>query len=212
MASESRQSHWENVYTSKGENEVSWFQESPAPSLALIAEIGTRPHLAIIDIGGGASRLVDHLIEQGFLDITVLDLSAAALDAAKARLGERASRAHWLVADATNWQPSRSLRCMARPGGVSFLTEARDREAYVARLRAGAEDRRPRHHRDLRARWSREMQRPAGRALRRGAPWANARGRIRAQAQRAQRPCHALGLAPVVPVQRLSARGVLTEP
>src|SRR5215218_5160924 len=105
MENESRQAHWENVYTSKSENEVSWFQENPAPSLALIAEIGVVPASAIIDIGGGASRLVDHLIDQGFPDVTVLDLSAAALQAAKARLGERASRAHWLVADATTWQP-----------------------------------------------------------------------------------------------------------
>ena len=103
MADDSRQAHWENVYTSKRENEVSWFQDSPAPSLALIAEIGAAPDSAIIDIGGGASRLVDHLIDQGFRDVTVLDLSAAALDAAKARLGERAARAHWLVADATTW-------------------------------------------------------------------------------------------------------------
>src|SRR3981189_3187110 len=74
-----RQSHWENVYTGKGENEVSWFQENSAPSLELIAEIGAVPSSAIIDIGGGASRLVDHLIEHGFQDVTVLDLSAAAV-------------------------------------------------------------------------------------------------------------------------------------
>ncbi len=91
MQSESRQAHWENVYTSKRENEVSWFQESPAPSLALIEAIGAAPSAAIIDIGGGASRLADELIGRGFHDITVLDLSAAALDAAKARLGERAA-------------------------------------------------------------------------------------------------------------------------
>src|SRR3981189_1616766 len=95
MENESRQAHWENVYASKSENEVSWFQENPAPSLALIAEIGAKPASAIIDVGGGASRLVDHLIEQGFHDVTVPDLSAAALEAAKARLGDRADKAHW---------------------------------------------------------------------------------------------------------------------
>jgi hypothetical protein len=84
METGSRQSHWQGVYTTKGEDEVSWFQENPAPSLALIAEIGAVPSSAIIDIGGGASRLVDHLIEDGFQDLTVLDLSAAALQAAKA--------------------------------------------------------------------------------------------------------------------------------
>ena len=77
MQSESRQAHWQNVYTEKGENEVSWFQENPAPSLELIALAGATTASAIIDIGGGASRLVDNLVERGFKDITVLDLSVA---------------------------------------------------------------------------------------------------------------------------------------
>ena len=105
MEDSSRQAHWENVYTTKGENEVSWFQQSPAPSLELIVQAGATRASAIIDIGGGASRLVDHLLEQGFEDVTVLDLSGAALKAAKARLGVRADRVHWIVADATIWEP-----------------------------------------------------------------------------------------------------------
>src|SRR6476646_8576947 len=132
MTSESRQTHWEGVYTSKGEHEVSWFQESPAPSLALIAEIGAGPKSGMIDIGGGASRLVDHLIEQGFCDVTVLDLSAAALEAAKARLGERAGRAQWLVADAPNWLPERTYDTWHDRAAFHLLTEAHDRDAYVA--------------------------------------------------------------------------------
>ena len=137
MVGESRHAHWENVYATKRENEVSWFQESPAPSLALIAELGVTPSSAIIDIGGGASRLVDQLIEQGFRDVTVLDLSAAALEAAKARLGERASRAHWLVADVTTWEPSRTYDVWHDRAAFHFLTDARDRDGYVARLRQG---------------------------------------------------------------------------
>ncbi|MBA2399199.1 MAG: class I SAM-dependent methyltransferase [Bradyrhizobium sp.] len=137
MESEGRQAHWENVYTSKGENEVSWFQESPAPSLALIAETGAAPSSGIIDLGGGTSRLVDHLIDRGFLDVTVLDLSAAALQAAKARLGERAVRAQWLVADATAWEPSRTYDVWHDRAAFHFLTEARDRAAYIARLGRG---------------------------------------------------------------------------
>jgi SAM-dependent methyltransferase len=137
MESDSRQAHWQNVYTSKGENEVSWFQESPAPSLALIAEIGAAPNSAIIDIGAGASRLVDELIGRGFRDVTVLDLSAAALEAAKARLGERASRAHWLVADATTWEPSQAYDIWHDRAAFHFLTEERDRAAYITRLRQG---------------------------------------------------------------------------
>ena len=137
MESESRQAHWQNVYTSKGENEVSWFQESPAPSLALIAAVDTPPDAGIIDIGGGASRLVDHLVDRGFRDITVLDLSAAALEAAKARLGERAGRAHWFVADATTWEPSRTYDLWHDRAAFHFLIEERDRDAYIARLRQG---------------------------------------------------------------------------
>jgi hypothetical protein len=94
MESESRQAHWENVYARKGENEVSWFQENPAPSLELIAEVGAAPDAAIIDSGGGASRLVDHLIEKGFQDVTVLDLSGSALEAAKTRLRDRSPKVH----------------------------------------------------------------------------------------------------------------------
>ena len=137
MENESRQAHWQNVYTSKSEDEVSWFQESPAPSLALIAELDTSPDADIIDIGGGASRLVDHLLDLGFHDVTVLDLSAAALDAAKARLGERAGRAHWFVADATTWEPPRTYDLWHDRAAFHFLTEARDRYAYIARLRQG---------------------------------------------------------------------------
>ncbi len=89
MSDASRQAHWENVYTTKTEKEVSWFQENPAPSLELIAATGLSEDAAIIDIGGGASRLVDDLLTRKFHRLTVLDLSGAALAAAKARLGER---------------------------------------------------------------------------------------------------------------------------
>ena len=84
-----RQAHWENVYTTKGEAEVSWFQETPVPSLELLALVGAQPSSAIIDIGGGASRLVDSLVAQGFENITVLDLSAAALASARAPWRQR---------------------------------------------------------------------------------------------------------------------------
>jgi len=134
MQSEGRQAHWEGVYTKKGENEVSWFQESPAPSLQLIAQVGATPASAIIDIGGGASRLVDNLIEQGFEDVTVLDLSEAALEAAKARLGGRAAQVQWIVADATVWEPLKAYDIWHDRAAFHFLTEDRDRAAYIARL------------------------------------------------------------------------------
>jgi SAM-dependent methyltransferase len=134
MQNESRQAHWENVYTRKGENEVSWFQENPAPSLELIEQVGASPASAIIDIGGGASRLVDNLVEMGFEDVTVLDLSEAALEAAKDRLGDRAAQAHWMVADATVWEPVKVYDVWHDRAAFHFLTEDRDRAAYVVRL------------------------------------------------------------------------------
>ena len=137
MEDASRQAHWDKVYTTKGENEVSWFQQSPATSLDLIAQVGATQASAIIDIGGGASRLVDHLVEQGFEDVSVLDLSAAALKAAKARLGVRADRIHWLVADVTIWEPVKPYDVWHDRAAFHFLTDEKDRAAYIARLARG---------------------------------------------------------------------------
>lgn len=141
MEDAGRQAHWENVYTTKGENEVSWFQQSPAPSLALIAQAGATHASAIIDIGGGASRLVDHLVERGFEDVTVLDLSGAALAAAKSRLesqlGARADRVSWIVADATSFEPAKPYDIWHDRAAFHFLTDASDRAAYIARLKHG---------------------------------------------------------------------------
>jgi SAM-dependent methyltransferase len=134
MQSEGRQAHWETVYTEKGEDQVSWFQETPTPSLDLIAKVGATPASAIVDIGGGASRLVDDLVKRGFESVTVLDLSEAALEAAKSRLGGRAARVHWIVADATVWEPEKAYEIWHDRAAFHFLTEERDRAAYVARL------------------------------------------------------------------------------
>jgi 2-polyprenyl-3-methyl-5-hydroxy-6-metoxy-1,4-benzoquinol methylase len=135
MESESRLAHWEDVYTRKSEKEFSWFEENPAPSLELIAGVAPTPDMAIIDIGGGASRLVDSLIENGFKHITVLDLSEAALEVAKARLGKQAAQVHWLVADATSWEPSETYGIWHDRAAFHFLTEEQDRIAYVTRLK-----------------------------------------------------------------------------
>jgi SAM-dependent methyltransferase len=137
MKDAGRPAHWENVYTTKSENEVSWFQQSPAPSLELIVQAGATSTSAIIDIGGGASRLVDNLIAQGFEDITVLDLSGAALAAAKSRLGVDAGRVSWIVADATTWEPVRTYDIWHDRAAFHFLTDADDRAAYIARLKRG---------------------------------------------------------------------------
>jgi 2-polyprenyl-3-methyl-5-hydroxy-6-metoxy-1,4-benzoquinol methylase len=135
MTDASRKSHWETVYTTKGENEVSWFQANPAPSLELIDLARPTPESAIIDIGGGASRLVDSLLARGFERVTVLDISQAALDAAKARLGERALEVDWVAADITKWQPAHTFDIWHDRAAFHFLTDPADRSAYVARLR-----------------------------------------------------------------------------
>ena len=134
MSDVSRKAHWENVYTTKRENEVSWFQENPAPSLELIDLANPTSESAIMDIGGGASRLVDHLVARGFNHVTVLDLSEAALAAAKARLGDN-KHVQWIVADMTKWVPAESYDIWHDRAAFHFLTEPGDRAAYVARLR-----------------------------------------------------------------------------
>jgi SAM-dependent methyltransferase len=135
MPSEGRQAHWENVYTKKGENEVSWFQETPAQSLGLISEVGANLDTTIVDIGGGASRLVDCLVAEGFRALTVLDLSEAALKTAQGRLGQGAASVRWIVADVTTWEPSQEYDVWHDRAAFHFLTEETDRAAYVAHLR-----------------------------------------------------------------------------
>ena len=131
----SRHDHWEKIYTTKAEREVSWFQETPALSLELIERVGAMQSSAIIDIGGGASRLVDHLTSRGYEDVTVLDLSAAALASARSRIGDKANRVRWMAADVTTWQPSRTYDVWHDRAAFHFLTEWDDQAAYVARLR-----------------------------------------------------------------------------
>ena len=130
-----RTSHWEKVYTTKAEDEVSWFQENPTTSLRLIRNAGASSDSRVIDIGGGASRLVDALLEQGFRALTVLDISASALETAKTRLGTAGSKVEWIVADATKWTPERSYDLWHDRAAFHFLTEPADRDAYIDRLR-----------------------------------------------------------------------------
>jgi len=135
MSTERRQAHWERIYTGKGEMEVSWFQETPALSMALIALIGATRRSPVIDIGGGASRLVDSLISQAYEDVTVLDLSPTALVAAKRRLGDKAKQVTWIVADVTTWEPSRFYDVWHDRATFHFLTDPAEQAAYVDRLR-----------------------------------------------------------------------------
>jgi SAM-dependent methyltransferase len=128
--------HWEGVYTTtKDEADVSWFQDNPVLSLELIEQARPGKDAAIIDVGGGASRLADGLLERGFRRVTVLDISAAALDLAALRLGRRASEVRWIVEDVTEWEPAQRFDIWHDRGAFHFLIEEADRAAYLARLK-----------------------------------------------------------------------------
>jgi SAM-dependent methyltransferase len=135
MDSAGRQAHWENVYGTKGEKEVSWFQDSPTISLDLIDATGVAKGASILDIGGGASRLVDALLDQGFESLTVLDLSDKALATTRARLGRKAANVRWIVADVTKWEPAETYDVWHDRAAFHFLMEPHDRAAYAERLR-----------------------------------------------------------------------------
>jgi trans-aconitate methyltransferase len=134
MSEASTRDHWETVYTTKDETGVSWFQDSPSPSLELIEQLRPEKNAGIIDIGGGASRLVDGLQERGFRRLAVLDISQAALDLASLRLGRRASEVQWIVDDVTSWEPSQRFDIWHDRAAFHFLVDASDRAAYVARM------------------------------------------------------------------------------
>jgi SAM-dependent methyltransferase len=135
MTDSSRQAHWDNVYTSRGEKDVGWYQDRATPSLELIALTGLSGDAEIIDIGGGASRLVDDLLLANFGRLTVLDLSAAALDTARQRLGESAASVKWVVADVTTWEPSQTYALWHDRAAFHFITERADQSAYIERLK-----------------------------------------------------------------------------
>jgi 2-polyprenyl-3-methyl-5-hydroxy-6-metoxy-1,4-benzoquinol methylase len=135
MSIPERQAHWQNVYQTKGEHDVSWFQESPTISLDLIRATGVETAASIIDIGGGASRLVDALISEGFNFIAVLDVSEQALATSRSRLGVRGAHVNWIVADVTTWQPTQTYDVWHDRAAFHFLTESNDRAAYAECVR-----------------------------------------------------------------------------
>jgi SAM-dependent methyltransferase len=125
--------HWEHVYETKSVDAVSWFQPHAEQSLRLIHQTELPKTASIIDVGGGASTLVDDLLDDGFRSVTLLDLSGAALTAAKARLGDKAASVTWLEADITQVALPRNAYDIWHDRAVfHFLTDEHDRRAYVA--------------------------------------------------------------------------------
>ncbi|WP_315928697.1 class I SAM-dependent methyltransferase [Mesorhizobium sp. SP-1A] len=130
-----RADHWNGAYADKGEQGVSWFEQRPESSIELIEELAGDAKVSVIDIGGGASRLVDAGLARGW-SMAVLDISRKALDIARKRLGKQAEKVEWITADVTQWRPGRSYDVWHDRAAFHFLTEAEDRAAYIANMRA----------------------------------------------------------------------------
>lgn len=124
--------HWERIYTSKKSEEFSWTQETPTTSISFLKDFNVPKSAPIIDIGGGESRLVDYLLSEGYVDITVLDISKKALDRAKARLGDNASKVNWIVSDITEFIPPRQYAIWHDRATFHFLTEESQIKKYVS--------------------------------------------------------------------------------
>lgn len=122
--------HWQKVYKAKAHDEVSWFQPEPTVSLAMISALGLPRDAAIIDVGAGASALVDRLVDQGFDDITLVDLADAALGHTKARLGPKADNVHFHVGDVTVLDLGRRYDLWHDRAVLHFLTDAPQQQAY----------------------------------------------------------------------------------
>ena len=129
------QSHWENIYTEKTPNAVSWYRPHLEKSLLLIEQFASDRSAPIIDVGGGESTLVDDLLERGYENVTVLDISQTAVDANRRRLGALSDRVRWLVADITKVELDHSVFDVWHDRAVfHFLTSASDRSAYVRQV------------------------------------------------------------------------------
>ena len=126
-----RKKHWENIYKTKDLKDLSWFQSLPETSLEFLKELHIDKTAKIIDVGGGDSYLADNLLDLGYTDITVLDISDLALEKAKHRLGERAVKVKWIVTDITHFSPSEKYDFWHDRATFHFLTEEAEIEAYI---------------------------------------------------------------------------------
>lgn len=126
-----RKKHWEVVYETKQPNEVSWTQENPKTSLDFIWATNLNKTAKIIDIGGGDSKLVDFLLEAGYENLTVLDISEKALERAKKRLGKKSEKINWIISDITEFRPETDYDIWHDRATFHFLTTAEQIEKYV---------------------------------------------------------------------------------
>jgi cyclopropane fatty-acyl-phospholipid synthase-like methyltransferase len=131
----SSKNHWETVYSTKQPNEVSWTQEVPKTSLEFLHSFNIDKNASIIDIGGGDSRFVDYLLQEGYTNVTVLDISEAALQKTKDRLGDRASQVNWVVSDVLTFTPDRNFDVWHDRATFHFLTTPTQISSYLSLAR-----------------------------------------------------------------------------
>jgi SAM-dependent methyltransferase len=134
-----RSQHWDRRYAGAGPTGVSWYQPEPAMSLALIDRLGVPKEAPVIDVGGGASLLVDRLLARGYTDVTVLDVSSTALEIARQRV-RGAAPVCWLREDILTWQPSRRYALWHDRAVFHFLTRAADQVTYLTKVRQALRD------------------------------------------------------------------------
>ncbi|MBZ4192011.1 class I SAM-dependent methyltransferase [Niabella beijingensis] len=132
-----RKEHWESIYNTKQSDEVSWYEATPVASLDFIRRFNIPVTARIIDIGGGDSFFADHLLELGYRDITVLDISAAAIERTKKRLGQKAEMIQWIVADAAHFQPASRYDFWHDRAAFHFLTKEEDISGYLNAAQKG---------------------------------------------------------------------------
>ena len=130
-----RKEHWERVYTTKGEQDVSWFEALPAISIQMLEAAGLTRETCVLDVGGGDSRLVDHLAARGMDCLAVLDVSGAALQRARTRLGEAAAIPVWIESDVTADWTLKPMDIWHDRAVFHFLTTTDDQAKYLTRLR-----------------------------------------------------------------------------
>ena len=129
-----RTAHWERVYETKSPQEVSWTQNVPRTSLDFIEKYAPNKSAKIIDVGGGDSNLVDHLLNLGYNNLTVLDISSKAIERAKERLGEKASKVNWIVSDITAFEPEQEYDLWHDRAAFHFLTSDEDIRYYESMI------------------------------------------------------------------------------
>jgi 2-polyprenyl-3-methyl-5-hydroxy-6-metoxy-1,4-benzoquinol methylase len=137
MNTTDRKQHWETIYGTKQSDEVSWFQRYPKTSMEFVHLFNLPLDAKIIDVGGGDSNLIDTLIDAGYTDITVLDISANAIERTKARLGEKGARVKWIVSDVTEFEPTEQYDFWHDRAAFHFLTSEALADKYVAIAKRG---------------------------------------------------------------------------